>query len=36
MKIKVEEIVNQDNDLQVVFQDFYKMGQDAARKVYGS
>lgn len=35
MKIKVKEIRNQDNDLTVVFTDFYEMGREAARKVYG-
>lgn len=35
MKIKVKEIRNQDNDLTVVFADFYEMGREAARKVYG-
>lgn len=35
MKIKVVEVKNQDNDLQVVFKDFYEMGRQAALKVYG-
>ena len=36
MKIKVTEIENLDNELQVVFRDFYEMGKQAARKVYGN
>lgn len=35
MKIKVKEVRNLDNDLIVVFKDYYEMGREAARKVYG-
>lgn len=35
MKIKVKEIKSQDNNLQVVFKDFYELGRQTARKVYG-
>lgn len=35
MKIEVKEVRNLDNDLMVVFKDYYEMGQDLARKVYG-
>ncbi len=35
MKIEVKEVKNLDNDLTVVFKEFYELGRQAAKKVYG-
>ena len=35
MKIEVKEVKNLDNDLTVVFKEFYELGSHAAEKVYG-
>jgi len=35
MKIEVKEVKNLDNDLTVVFKEFYELGMQAAEKVYG-
>lgn len=35
MKIKVTEVRNLDNDLTVVFKDYFEMGRDAALKAWG-
>lgn len=35
MKIKVQEIKNLDNELTVVFKEFYALGRETAEKVYG-